>query len=60
MNVSQALKIWLDYHRAHSKKNNVRAYEFTIAKFNQNFANLNLNGVSTDVILDFMANFTEG
>ena len=60
MNVSQASKIWLDYHRAHSKKNTVRAYEFTIAKFNQNFANLNLNEVSTDGILDFMADFTEG
>ena len=34
MNVSQASKIWLDYHRAHSKENTVRAYEFTIAKFN--------------------------
>jgi len=32
MNVLQASKIWLDYHRAHSKKNTVRAYEFTIEK----------------------------
>ena len=60
MNVSQASKIWLDYHRSNSKHNTVRAYEFTIAKFNQNFASLNLNEVSTDNILDFMAKFTEG
>ena len=60
MNVSQASKIWLDYHRAHSKKNTVRAYEFTIAKFNQNFADLNLNEVSTDDILVFMTQITEG
>ena len=60
MNVSQASKIWLEYHRAHSKHNTVRAYEFTIEKFNQNFASLNLNEVSTDDILDFMAKFTEG
>ena len=60
MNVSQASKIWLEYHRAHSKHNTVRAYEFTIAKFNQNFANLNLNEVSTDDILDFMTKITEG
>jgi len=59
MKVSQASKIWLDYHRAHSKKNTVRAYEFTIAKFNQNYANLNLHEVSTDDILDFMTQFTE-
>ena len=60
MNVSQAAKIWLNYHRAHSKKNTFRAYEFTIEKFNQNFANLNLNEVSADDILDFMTKFTEG
>ena len=60
MNVSQASKIWLDYHRAHSKENTVRAYEFTIAKFNQDFANRNLNEVSTDDILDFMSKFNEG
>ena len=60
MNVSQASKIWLEYHRAHSKHNTIRAYEFTMEKFNQNFANLNLNEMSTDDILDFMAKITEG
>ena len=60
MTVSQASKIWLEYHRAHSKHNTVRAYQFTIDKFNQNFANLKLNKVSPDDILDFMAKFTEG
>ena len=60
MNVSQASKIWLGYHRAHSKLNTVRAYQFTIEKFNQNFGNRNLNEVSTDDVLDFMTQFTEG
>jgi integrase len=60
MNVAQASKIWLDYHRAHSRNNTIRAYEFTISKFNQNFANLNLQEVSTDDVLDFMTQVTEG
>jgi site-specific recombinase XerD len=60
MKVSQASKIWIDYHRAHSKHNTVRAYKFTIAKFNRNFANLNLEEVLTDDILDFMTQITEG
>ncbi len=60
MNVSQASKIWLDYHRAHSKENTIRAYTFTITKFNQNLANLNLNEVSADDILGFMTQITEG
>ena len=58
MNVSQASKIWIDYHRAHSKETTIRSYEFTITKFNQNFADL--NEVSTDDILDFMTQITEG
>ncbi|MBW3014386.1 phage integrase N-terminal SAM-like domain-containing protein [Candidatus Woesearchaeota archaeon] len=60
MNVSQASKIWIDYHRAHSKKNTVRAYEFTIAKFKQNLANLKIKEVSTDDILNFMTRVSEG
>ena len=60
MKASKAVKIWLDYHRAHSKPNTVRAYEFTIAKFNQNFADKNLIELSADDILDFMMKFTEG
>jgi integrase/recombinase XerD len=60
MNVSQASKIWLDYHRAHSKENTARAYEATLGKFNQNLANRNLKEVSTDDILDFMTQITEG
>jgi hypothetical protein len=50
MNVSQASKIWLDYHRAHSKQNTVRAYEFSITKFSRNFANQTLSELSTDNI----------
>ena len=60
MNVSQASKIWLEYNRAHSTHDTVRAYQFTIEKFNQNFANISLNKVSPDNIMDFMAKFTEG
>jgi len=60
MNLSQASKIWIDYHRAHSKKNTVRAYEFTIAKFKQNLANLKIKEVSTDDILNFMTQVSEG
>ena len=60
MIVSQAAKIRIDYHRAHSKENTIRAYKFTITKFNQNFENLNLDELSTDDILNFMAKFTEG
>lgn len=60
MNLSQASKIWPDYHRAHSKENTIRAYEFTISKFNQDYAAQNLDDATSDDILDFMTQVTEG
>jgi hypothetical protein len=38
MNVSQASKIWLDYHKTHSKKATVRAYEWGKAGWKINFS----------------------
>jgi integrase/recombinase XerD len=60
MNVSQASKFWLDYHRAHSNNNTDRANEYNIEKFNHNFASQNLKELSTDEILNFMTQITEG
>jgi len=41
-------QIRLAYNRAHSKHNTIRAYKFTITRFNQKFADLNLKEVSID------------
>ncbi len=46
MYVSKAAIIWLDYHRAHSKKNTVRAYEWVINKFCEKVGELDLNELS--------------
>jgi len=40
--------------------NLLKFLQFTITKFNQNLANLNLNEVSADDILGFMTQITEG
>jgi hypothetical protein len=54
MFVSKAAIIWLDYHRAHSKKNTVRAYEWVINKFCEKVGDLDLNELSPDGILTFL------
>ena len=54
MKVSKAAKVWLDYHRAHSKKNTLRAYEWVIDKFCQKFSGTNLTELSSDGVLDFV------
>ena len=37
MKVSKAAIIWIDYRRAHSKKNTVRSYQSFIDRFCQDF-----------------------
>ena len=50
MNVSQAVQIWLDYHRANSKENTVRAYQWTISQFCGVFGDTDLLDMSVDDI----------
>ena len=56
MNVSKAGKIWLDYHKTHSKKTTVRAYEWVIDKFGDH----DLMELFPDEILTFLNEITEG
>lgn len=60
MNVSKAAQIWLDYHRAHSKKNTLKAYEWTIGKFCDQFGDIELFELTVDNILSFLNQITEG
>jgi integrase len=60
MNVSKTAQNWLDYHRAHSKKNTVTAYEWTIGKFCDQFGDIELFELTVDNILSFLNQITEG
>jgi hypothetical protein len=33
MKISQAAKIWMEYHKANSKKNTIRAYKWVINRY---------------------------
>jgi hypothetical protein len=33
MQVSEAAKLWLEYHKSHSKENSIRAYKLVLNKF---------------------------
>src|SRR5210317_1690296 len=60
MVVSKTAEIWLDYHRAHSKNNTVRAYEWTIDKFCEEYGDTDLLDLSVDNILSFLNQISEG
>ena len=60
MKVSQAAKIWIDYHKAHSKKKTVRSYQSVIDRFCQDFGDCEIDQVTPDKVLSFLNSFTNG
>jgi integrase/recombinase XerD len=58
--VSQAIEFWFGYHKLHSKKNTLRAYSPTIAKFAQCFEGREVQTLSTEEILAFLTKTMEG
>jgi hypothetical protein len=50
---SEAIKIWLDYHRMSSKKNTVPSYEFIAKKFRSDLGELDISEVTADHVLKF-------
>jgi integrase/recombinase XerD len=60
MKVSQAVTFWLNYHRANSSKNTIRAYKEIMARFCQENGDKDLKGLTSDEVLDFLNVITEG
>ncbi len=60
MKVSQAATFWLNYHRANSSKNTIRAYEELLARFCHENGEKDLKELNSDEILDFLNGITEG
>ena len=60
MKVSQAVTFWLNYHRANSSKNTIRAYEELMARFCQENGDKDLKELISDEVLEFLNGITEG
>jgi len=60
MKLSKAAKIWIDYHKTHSKKNTVRAYRAIIERYIKEFGDGSVNQVTPEQILTFLNRLTEG
>ena len=54
MKISQAAKIWIEYHVTNSKKNTVRAYRWIIDKFCTDFGGEKLTELSSEKVLHFL------
>ena len=60
MKLSKAAKIWIDYHKTHSKKNTVRAYRAIIERFIHEFGDGPVAQVTPEQILTYLNRLTEG
>ena len=60
MKFSEAAKLWLEYHKCHSKENTIRAYKLVLTKFCEEFGSENLEEMTTERALSFLNRVTEG
>jgi integrase/recombinase XerD len=60
MRVSEAAKLWLEYHKCHSKENSIRAYKLILNQLCEEFGNENLGEITTEMTLSFLNRITEG
>ncbi len=60
MKVTQAVKLFLEYHSSHSKPNTIRGYNLVLAKFCKEFGSADLNELTTEKMLSFLNEMTEG
>jgi integrase/recombinase XerD len=60
MKISQAANLWLNYHRANSSENTIRAYKELLKRFCQKNGDKDLKELTSDDVLDFLNGITEG
>ena len=60
MKVSEAAKLFLEYHKSHSKENSVRAYNLILTQLLEEFGGENLEEITTERVLSFLNRITEG
>ncbi|MFC1534758.1 hypothetical protein ACFL7M_15500 [Thermodesulfobacteriota bacterium] len=54
MQVSKAIKIWLEYHKSHSRDNTLKAYQVVLSNFNRKFGERDVREITSDEVLSFL------
>lgn len=60
MQVSKVIKIWLGYHKSHSRDNTLKAYQMVLSNFDREFGERDVQDITSDKILSFLNRITEG
>jgi integrase/recombinase XerD len=60
MQISEAAKICLEFHKSHSKENSIRAYKLVFTQLCEEFGAENLEEITTEKVFSFLNRITEG
>jgi hypothetical protein len=60
MQVSKAIKIWLEYHKSHSRGNTLQANQVVLSNFQREFVDTNCQEIASEEALSFLNRMTEG
>jgi hypothetical protein len=60
MQVFEAVKIWMEYHKTNSREKTLRTYRTILLRFRDEFGKRNLESLTSEEILSFLGRVTDG
>ena len=60
MKVTDAINFCLQYHKINSRLNTVKNYEFLLGKFEKSYNDREIESITTEEIISFLADMSEG
>jgi hypothetical protein len=60
MQVFEAVKIWLEYHKSDSRRKTLRTYRTILLRFHEEFGERSLGDLTAEEILSFLGQMGEG
>ncbi len=60
MKVADTITYCINYHKINSRPNTLANYEYLLGKFGHCYRNRNINAITTEEIITFLATITEG
>jgi hypothetical protein len=60
MNITRAVDFCLQYHKINSRPNTLANYEIILRKFNESYGDHDIQSITTEDIIAFLAEFSEG
>ena len=60
MQISEAINFCIQYHKINSRNNTIKNYEFLLGKFRVTLPDREIDSVTTEEVISFLAGLSEG